>query len=203
MKTSDRITPRRRPGRPLSFDRDAALHAAMLVFWRHGYESTSLGDLTAAMGVTPPSIYAAFGNKKALFLEAVRRYVGEPAVSERLIAEAASARAAARALLDSAAAGFTGTDTPRGCLLASAAAAVSSDAADVQVELSAIRAAVVEQLSARLARGVADGELDPSLDPAAAASHVVAVIQGMSTLARDGATRATLDSIVAQVMRGI
>ena len=65
----------RRAGRPLSFDRDAALNQAMLLFWRHGYESTAVSDLTAAMGVTPPSLYAAFGDKKRLFLEAVALYL--------------------------------------------------------------------------------------------------------------------------------
>ena len=87
--------PRRRPGRPPSFDRDAALHAAMLLFWRHGYEATSLRDLTRAMGVTPPSLYAAFGDKKALFRAAVRRYVGEPAAADALVDAAPTARGAA------------------------------------------------------------------------------------------------------------
>ena len=71
-------TPRRKAGRPLSFDRQAALHQAMLLFWQHGYEATSLSGLTAAMGVTPPSIYAAFGDKKRLFLEAVAHYLSGP-----------------------------------------------------------------------------------------------------------------------------
>ena len=77
------IGPRRKTGRPLSFDREAALEQAMLTFWRHGYETTSIVDLTTAMGVTAPSLYAAFGDKQRLFLEAVRRYAGDP----ELIAE--------------------------------------------------------------------------------------------------------------------
>src|ERR1700737_4190586 len=114
-------TSRRRTGRPLSFDRDAALHQAMLLFWRHGYEATSLSDLTAAMGVTPPSIYTAFGDKKRLFREAVDRYLSGPVTSESIIAEAASARVAAMSLLKASAIAFTGADTPPGCLLASSA----------------------------------------------------------------------------------
>lgn len=81
MELLDRsAVPRRKTGRPLSFDRDAALEQAMLTFWRYGYETTSIVDLTTAMGVTTPSLYTAFGDKRRLFLEAVRRYVGDPAV---------------------------------------------------------------------------------------------------------------------------
>src|SRR6266576_6130921 len=105
MKSSH-VAESRKIGRPLSFDRDAALHQAMLLFWRHGYEATSLSDLTAVMGVTPPSIYTAFGDKKRLFREAVDRYLSGPVTSESIIAEAASARAAAMSLLKASATGF-------------------------------------------------------------------------------------------------
>jgi AcrR family transcriptional regulator len=121
----------RKAGRPLSFDRDAALHAAMLLFWRHGYEATSLADLTAAMGVTPPSIYTVFGDKKGLFRAAVARYMSGPVTSAGIIADAASARDAAAGLLEAAAVGFTGADTPAGCLLATGAISCSAAAADV------------------------------------------------------------------------
>jgi AcrR family transcriptional regulator len=76
---------RRRLGRPLSFDREAALEKAMLAFWRHGYEGTSLAELTAAMEVTPPSVYAAFGDKKHLFLEAVDLYLSGPVPSDEIV----------------------------------------------------------------------------------------------------------------------
>ena len=197
-------TPRRRPGRPLSFDRDAALHQAMLLFWRHGYEATSLRDLTDAMGVTPPSLYAAFGDKKALFRAAVRRYVGDPATADALIAEAPTARHAAWALLRAAALGFTGPDTPPGCLLASAAISCSPDAADVQRDLAAIRRRTEAQLRDRIARGIAAGEMQADAEADALADtlagHVMAVIQGMSTLARDGAPRGKLLRVAESAM---
>lgn len=132
-------TVKRRPGRPLSFDREAALHQAMLLFWRHGYEATSINDLTAALQITPPSLYTAFGDKKQLFLEAVHRYVSGPVTSASIIAEAPTARDAAMGLLQAAATGFTGKDTPSGCLLASSAISCSPAAADVQKVLSDIR----------------------------------------------------------------
>ncbi len=89
---SDPSGARRRAGRPLSFDPEAALRPAMLLFWRHGYEATSLADLTRAMGVTPPSIYAAYGDKKGLFRAAVRRYLAQPLTPVAVIAQAASPR---------------------------------------------------------------------------------------------------------------
>ena len=94
---------RRKTGRPLSFDRDAALEQAMLAFWRYGYESTSVVDLTAAMGVTAPSLYAAFGDKKRLFLAAVQRYAGDPEALNGAIDDAPTAYDAARQMLTAAA----------------------------------------------------------------------------------------------------
>lgn len=193
-------TSTRKPGRPLSFDRDEALEQAMLLFWRHGYEATSLNELTAVMGVTAPSIYAAFGDKKRLFLEAVGRYLSGPVTSETIIAGAKSAQEAAVNLLQSSAMAFTGTDTPPGCLLASAAISCSAAAADVQRELAAIRLDIEARLRSRVVEGIEDGELPKATDAEALAAHVMAVIQGMSTLARDGASREKLLRIADMAM---
>ncbi len=185
----------RRPGRPLSFDPEAALAPAMLLFWRHGYEATSLAALTQAMGITPPSIYAAYGDKRGLFRAAVRRYLAQPHTPVEIVAAAPSAAAAARALLDGAAAAFTGDDTPAGCLLASSAVAVSPEAEDVREELAAIRRGIEAALRGRIAGEVADGAMPADADPEVLAAHVMAVIQGLSTLARDGAPRAKLQAV--------
>lgn len=184
----------------MSFDRDAALHQAMLLFWRHGYEGTSLGDLTTAMGVTPPSIYAAFGDKRRLFLEAVGRYLSGPVTPETIIADATSARDAAWNLLEASAMGFTGADTPPGCLLATAAISCSASASEVQRELAAIRQGIEARLRDRILEGIETGELPRASDADALAGHVMAVIQGMSTLARDGAPRRKLLSIAEMAM---
>ena len=192
METSAR---RRKTGRPLSFDRDVALHAAMLLFWRHGYEATSLADLTAAMGVTPPSIYAAFGDKKGLFLAAVDRYLSGPVTSATIIADAATARDAAQELMAAAVVGFTGADTPPGCLLASAAISCSAAAADVAEALAARRRAIEAQLRTRMVdEGLPDADVR--------AAYVMAVIQGLSTLARDGAGREKLVRVTDVAMQG-
>ncbi len=186
----------RKVGRPLSFDRDAALEAAMLAFWRYGYETTSIADLTAAMGVTAPSLYAAFGHKKQLFLEAMRRYAGDPNIMARAIDDAATARDAARDMLISAATAYTGETTPRGCLLASATASGSTASADVQHAVAEIRRGINDRLHARIMRDIAKGALPPGTQAAALSGLVLAVIQGMSVLARDGASRASLHGIV-------
>ncbi len=172
----------------------------MLLFWRHGYEGTSLAALTAALGVTPPSIYTAFGDKKRLFLEAVGLYVSGGRSADDIIDLAATARAAALELLTAAAAGFTGEDTPPGCLLATSAISCSAEAAEVQEALAAIRRAVEQRLRQRIEHGIAAGELPPGADAAALAGLVMAVIQGMSTLARDGATRSHVLAIADAAM---
>ena len=195
-------TPRRKSGRPLSFDRDAALEKAMLAFWESGYETTSISDLTAAMGVTAPSIYAAFGDKKRLFLEALRRYAGDPGDLEDAFARAPSARAAVEAMLENAARLFTGDGTPRGCLLASAVATGSKQAADVREaaarERRAIRSVVARRIEADIERGV----LPRGTRSDALADLAVAVTQGMSVLARDGADREALMAVAHASMSG-
>nr|WP_321985536.1 TetR/AcrR family transcriptional regulator [uncultured Lichenicoccus sp.] len=185
----------RKTGRPLSFDPQAALEPAMLLFWRHGYEATSLAELTRAMGVTSPSIYAAYGDKKGLFRAAVRRYLTQPQTPVAVIAQAPNAATAARTLVEGAAIAFTGTDTPAGCLLASSAIAVSAEADDVREELAAIRREIETALRDRISDDIKAGRLPPATDRTILAAYVMTVIQGLSTLARDGATRAKLEQV--------
>ena len=193
--------PRRKTGRPLSFDRDAALEQAMLTFWRYGYETTSIVDLTTAMGVTAPSLYTAFGDKKRLFLEAARRYAGDPGAMAQALDDAETAYEAARTMLISAATAFTGEATPRGCLLASATASGSSASTDVQCAIADIREGIAIQLRARITRDVGKGILAPDVDVAAVAGMVMAIIQGMSVLARDGMNRPELLAIVERTLQ--
>jgi AcrR family transcriptional regulator len=187
-----KMTEHRKKGRPLSFDRDTALHAAMLLFWRHGFEATSLSELTEAMQVSPPSLYAAFGDKKRLFLEAVDLYLSGPVTSESIIDAAATSREAALGLLQTAAQGFTRSDAPHGCLLATSAISCSAASADVQRALAAIRRRTEARLKAKIVRDLEAGVLPEDTDAEGLAAHTMAVIQGMSTLARDGAARAKL-----------
>lgn len=190
-----------RPGRPRSFDRDAALDQAMLLFWRHGYEATSLSELTAAMGITPPSLYSAFGDKKTLFFEALDRYLSGPVTSATIIADADTAREAAHDLLRVSARGFTGKHTPPGCLLASSAISCSEAATDVKEQLATIRRGIEQRLRKKIAYDIEQGVLPDHADATALAALTMAVIQGMSTLARDGASRDKLLKIVETTMQ--
>ncbi|RZI57879.1 MAG: TetR/AcrR family transcriptional regulator [Zymomonas sp.] len=174
----------------------------MHLFWRHGYEATSVADLTRAMGITPPSLYAAFGDKRRLFLEAVERYLGGLEAVEQSIGGAASAYDAARDLLVSAVLGDTGDDTPPGCLLASSLVTSSSEADTVRETLAAIRRGIEAALRARIERDIREGLLPRGSDAEALAGHVFAVVQGMSTLAKDGAGRSKLMGIVGAAMAG-
>ena len=148
------------------------------------------------MGVTAPSVYAAYGDKKSLFLEAVDRYMGGPVTSDMMIDEARSSREAAERLLRAAAIGFTGDATPAGCLLASAAISGSRESEDVQRKLASIRRRIERRLRAKIAVDVNSGRLPQDCNPEALAGHIMAVIQGMSTLARDGAKRQKLMEVV-------
>ncbi len=195
------VDPSRRPGRPLSFDRDAALREAMLVFWRHGYETSSVADLTAAMGITTPSLYTAFGDKKQLFLEAVRLYAGDPAAISAVVAAAPTAHAAAHDLLHAAARAYTGMTTPRGCLLASATATGSVASADVQRTVADVRHNVQGALRDRIERDISEHVLPRETDPEGLSGMVMAVMQGLSVMARDGGDRASLLAIVSVALR--
>lgn len=190
----------RRTGRPLSFDRDVALKQAMHLFWAHGYEATSIVELTQAMGITAPSLYAAFGDKQRLFLETVDHYLGGIDAVISHIDGAVTARDAARDLLTAAALGDTGDDTPPGCLLASAIVTSSSSAAGVREQLATMRRAIEAALRLRIERDIADGLLPAGADADMLAGHVFAVVQGMSTLAKDGAGRDKLLRIVEAAM---
>ena len=173
----------------------------MLTFWRHGYESTSISDLTAAMGVTAPSIYSAFGDKKSLFLEAMRLYAGPLGAFEQSLGDAPTARQAISRLLLSVAEAFTGDETPRGCLLASATASVSNNALDVQAEVAKVRGDIIDCLTKRIARDVDSGLLPKDTQAESLATLSVAVIQGMSVLARDGLDRESLKATATIAMK--
>ena len=200
MEMEHQARTRRKIGRPLSFDRECALQQAMLTFWRHGYETTSINDLTKAMGVTAPSIYAAFGDKKQLFLAAVRRYAGTDEQREQSISNAASAFAAAQDLLATSAALFTGDTTPPGCLLASATATGSDAAEDVRAAVAAIRTGGRLALRRRIEQDVQRGVLPTGTDAEGLSDLVFAAMQGMSILARDGASRAQLHAVARHVL---
>ena len=200
METQE-IPAAKRLGRPLSFDRDKALQAALLQFWQTGYETTSVAELTHAMGITAPSLYTAFGDKESLFLECVEKYANPgPKATPELIAEAGSARQAAQQLLEVSARWFTQKDAPAGCLVASAASSGSIDSHRVRAALKNIRDANRKALQKRAERDIREGHLPRTANAQALASMTMAIVQGMSTLARDGVGQKALLDIARTAM---
>jgi len=180
---------------------DAALERAMQVFWQQGYESTSISDLTKAMNINPPSLYAAFGDKERLFLAAVERYgcqVGQTPAA--ILNEAPTARAGVELLLEKAAHEFTNRSHPPGCMIISAATNCSADAAHVQKALADLRRSTEIALKTRIERGMADRELTAAADAGALAKFFATVLEGMSIQARDGASRKSLLTTAATAM---
>ncbi|MEU2338618.1 TetR/AcrR family transcriptional regulator [Streptomyces sp. NPDC006654] len=188
-------------GRPRSFDREVALVQATLLFWQHGYEGTSVADLTAAMGISPPSLYAAFGDKRALFTEVVDRYGSTfGAFMGNALAEESDARTGFARMLDEAAVSYTDPTHPAGCLVISAATNYSPGTADVERDLRTRRAANVGSFEERLNEAKALGSLPAGTDTRALAVYFAAVVQGMSQQARDGATTEELRRVAAYAM---
>jgi AcrR family transcriptional regulator len=189
-------------GRPLSFDRDVALEQAMHVFWERGYEAASIADLTSAMGITPPSLYTAFGDKEKLFLEAIERYaLGPGSAGPRALKEEPTARGAIERWLHEAAEELTRPCHPKGCMVVMATTNCSVAAEHVQTALAKRRAAAIASIRERIQDGVDGGELPPDTDAKALSNFYSTIYQGMSMQAKDGATRASLMATVEAAMR--
>ncbi|WP_210572379.1 TetR/AcrR family transcriptional regulator [Streptomyces sp. GESEQ-4] len=186
-------------GRPRSFDRETALEKAIMAFWEHGYEATSVSDLTRVMGIGAPSLYAAFGDKQALFAEVVSEYgTRYGSFGDRALAEEPTARAAVARMLREAAAKYTEPGLPHGCLVVHAATNCSNP--EVEASLRDRRNANIAAFEGRIRADIAAGELPADTDAAALARHTGAVIQGMSQQARDGARREELEALAEIAM---
>jgi len=173
----------------------------MQLFWRQGYEATSISDLTEALGIRPPSLYAAFGDKERLFLEAVERYQCGAGNSARILAESATARAAIEALLWGSAHEMTRKSHPPGCMIVTSTLVVSDGSVHLQRSLKQRRIASEARIRARIERGIEVGELPAGTHAAALAKYYMTVMQGMTVQARDGATREALEATAALAMR--
>jgi AcrR family transcriptional regulator len=188
-------------GRPRSFDRDAALDAALEVFWRQGYEGTGIADLIKAMGINnAPSLYHAFGSKEQLFTQVLDRYADGPARYIREAMQRPTAREALEALLHGAADATTDPDHPRGCITVQGALPWSPGAQAAHDELNARRAAGETAIRERLQRALKDGELPADADPESLARYFTTIYQGIAVQAAGGATREQLHQIVDSAM---
>jgi AcrR family transcriptional regulator len=177
-------------GRPRSFDRDAALAAAMKVFWQFGYEGASMAALTEAMGINSPSLYAAFGSKEALFKEAVQLYMAtEDEKTRRTLAEQPTARGAIEAMLRRSVANLVDPAGCRGCLLVLGDSNAAPEHRGIHQYLAQRRKEIQAAIEERIKRGIADGDVSDAANVKIVSAFLMTVLQGLSLRARDGASR--------------
>ncbi|HEV7369480.1 TetR/AcrR family transcriptional regulator [Arenibaculum sp.] len=188
-------------GRPRQFDEGAALDAALRLFWRHGYEGTSISTLAQAMGLTVASVYNAFGNKESLFMKAVGHY---DRYSASLYEEAfamTSAREVARGILMGEVDLVSGDATPEGCLMIQGALATGPESEAVQKAMASLRRQAEADVAARFAQVQQAGGLPPGWSAKALAGYVMTVATGMAVQAKSGASRQELIDVVDMAMR--
>ncbi|KRP92099.1 TetR family transcriptional regulator [Bradyrhizobium yuanmingense] len=190
-------------GRPREFDAETALDQAMEVFWRHGYEGATIAQLTEAMGINPPSLYACFGNKEGLLKAALDRYTTLRNIWMDEVVAAPTARQVAERMLMGIADKQTDPANPPGCLLVQGGIACGTGSENVPFELAARRAQNEDQLRDRFVRAKAEGDLKESADPAALARYVSAVAVGMGVMASSGADREALRQVADVAVQAV
>jgi AcrR family transcriptional regulator len=188
-------------GRPREFDTDAALEKAMRLFWAKGYEGTSVADLTGELGISRPSLYAAFGDKQSLFCAALERYAAGPAGYVAAALGKPTAREVAEQLLKGAADLQAGARNPGGCLTVTGAIACGDEAEPVRQALNAHRTEGVALLRRRFEQAKAQHDLTMDSDPASLARFLAAVVYGMAVLASGGASRKELEQVIRTAMK--
>lgn len=183
-------------GRPRGFELEAALTAAMHVFWAKGYDGTSLTDLTQAMGITRPSLYAAFGNKEDLFRKAMALYEVKTLSFVTSALNAQNAREVAERLLRGSVESYSSALHPRGCLSVNTSMAGGNEAAHIRADVRARNREIAEAIGKRMAKAADDGDFGPNSAPDALSQYLFTVMQGIAIQANDGATSAQLHAIV-------
>ena len=186
-------------GRPREFDLDEALAQALRLFWQKGYEGASLTDLTEAMGITRPSLYAAFGNKEALFRQALDLYERDKPAYIREAAEAPTARGVAETLLLGAVDVATGGEC-RGCMGVIASVACQSVEPSIRDNVNARAESAKRLIVERMQRAIDAGEFVVPTDATAITRYLLALMQGISVQAQSGATRDELIQVVESAL---
>lgn len=191
-----------RRGRPREFDRDAALATALDLFWRYGFEGTSIETLTTAIGISAPSLYGAFGSKEGLYRETIQRYLDTYGqVFWKALSEEPRAKEAVARLLQDAARQFSDPQHPAGCFVSYGILQCSERDQTLASEMARHRKMARELAKARLDAAQKMGEIPPETDTAALATFFSATVLGMAIQARDGASRKTLTEIARIAMR--
>jgi AcrR family transcriptional regulator len=193
MESSTLATPK---GRPREFCVDQALAAALRVFWRKGFDGASLTDLTEAMGITRPSLYAAFGNKEELFRKALDLYGREKLAYVQSALAAPTARGVAERMLNGSLSIITSGCDPAGCFGVVSSVACTDHAESIRSEVVARRAASESAIIERFRQASVSGDLPANIEPEGLARYLMAIMQGMSVQASAGATRADLEHLI-------
>jgi AcrR family transcriptional regulator len=183
---------KRRTGRPIGFDKDAALESAMLLFWERGFEGTSMADLTQAMGLSPSSIYAAFGDKNALFQLAVKRYMEVRAQYAVKALEEPTLKGVIRGLFDSTIAFLTAPGHPPTCMTLAGAVGCSLEAKPARDLMTGIRKQNQVAIKKRLLEARKSGELPGDINLDDYARYLSTIIAGLSIQAANGSTKSEL-----------
>lgn len=179
-------------GRPRAFDRSDALDTALLLFWRHGYEGTSIAMLADEIGINVPSLYAAFGDKESLFLQCVERYGEQNGSLYHAAFRKKTSREVARAILEGEVELVTRRGTPDGCLMVQGALATSPKSEAVVETMAGMRATAEEWMAERFRRAIDDGDLPPDADPSALACYLMTINSGLAVQAKSGVKKAQL-----------
>jgi AcrR family transcriptional regulator len=190
-----------RTGRPISFDRDAALEAAMLLFWERGYEGTSMADLTQAMGLNPSSIYAAFGDKRALFSLAVMRYMESRAQYATKALEEPTLDKVIRALFDNTVVFLTTPGHPPTCMTLAGAVGCSVDATPARDIMTEIRKQNEVAMRQRFLQARKSGELPKDVNVDDYTRYLSSILAGLSVQAANGSTKAELKRTAKMALR--
>jgi AcrR family transcriptional regulator len=178
----------RKRGRPPAFDREVVLAAARDVFWQHGYDGSSIADLTASMGITPQSLYAAFRSKADLYRETLDQYRRMPRQEPgNPLQENIDTVTAFTRFLRNSAFLFTAPEHPKGCMISTAVLNCAAENEDIAFHVSSLRLRTLGAFQARIERGVEEGDMRADTDAGSLARFLGAMVQGMSVQARDGA----------------
>ena len=183
-------------GRPREFCTDKALAAALRVFWSKGYEGASMADLTEAMGITKPSLYAAFGNKEALFAKALDLYEAEKLAYTRTALDLPTARQVAEAILRGAVANMTGKNEPHGCMGVISSMACGAEAEPIKAAVIERRASSQRAVVDRFLHAKEEGDLPAHVDAQALTGYLFAILQGLAVQAGSGASAEALGKVV-------
>ncbi|MFS8044915.1 TetR/AcrR family transcriptional regulator [Rhizobium sp. BR 314] len=193
-------SPRKR-GRPPAFDRETVLAAARDTFWQHGYDGSSIADLTAAMGITPQSLYAAFTSKAELYRETLDQYrrMPRPEPGNPFQDKVDTVTTFERFLTNSAKI-FTAPEHPKGCMISTAVLNCAEENEPIAHHVASMRLQSLDIFTTRIERGIAEGDMRPDTNARSLARFLGAIVQGMSVQARDGATTEELLSLMSHAL---